>query len=184
MARMPEFTSKEGLPQDQQQIFDAIAESRGRVRLPHSILFNSPEAAGRIAHLGTYLFLGSSLPDIDREIATLTAARESDCEYEWSAHVLAARRAGVREEVIDVIGHCRPLDTLTEDEALIVAYGRELLRSHRVSDETFEAARARFGNLSLTDLTATIGYYVMIACAFNSFGVEAPADRPRLPSRE
>ncbi|MDO8671664.1 MAG: carboxymuconolactone decarboxylase family protein [Dehalococcoidia bacterium] len=182
MGRMPEIKSKEGLCADHERIFDAIVASRGGKMGPlTAVLFNSPEAAGRISYLGEYLYSGSSLPALDREIAVLTAARELDCEYEWSVHVESAPRAGVRQVVIDVIGHRRPLDTLTSDEALIVAYGRELLRDHRVSQQTFRAAKERYGNLGLTDLTATLGYYAMIACAFNAFEIEPQPNRPALP---
>ena len=181
MARVPEVTARESLPEDKRPIFDAIAASRGRVGPPFSLLLNSPEVAGRIAHLGTYLRFETSLSPVDRELAMLTAARECDCEFEWAAHSRIGREAGVREEAIDIVTHRRPLDQLTEREALIVRYGRELLRDHRVSDATFEAARARLGDQGVVDLTATIGYYSMLACALNAFGVEAPPGSPRLP---
>ena len=70
---------------------------------------------------------------------------------------------------------------LTPDEALIVRYGRELFRDHRISDETFVAARQRFGDQGITELTATMGYYGMLACALNAFEVEPAPGTPRLP---
>lgn len=73
------------------------------------------------------------------------------------------------------------LDSLTEDEALIVSYGRELFRDHRISDATFDAAKAKFGDQGVTELTATMGYYGMLACALNAFQVEPPPDAPKLP---
>ena len=74
-----------------------------------------------------------------------------------------------------------PLDALTDDEAVIVSYARELFRSKRVSDATFEAAKARLGDQGVTELTATMGYYGMLACALNAFQVEPAAGAPRLP---
>ncbi|MDO8670753.1 MAG: carboxymuconolactone decarboxylase family protein [Dehalococcoidia bacterium] len=181
MARLPEITSKADLPADKRHIFDAIGESRGTVGFPFSLLLNSPEVAGRIAHLGTYLRFESTLPPIDREIAILIAARESDCEFEWAFHSRLALQTGVAQETIDVIAQRGDLDQLTETEAQLLAYGRELLRNHRVTNDTFEAARAKFGNQGVTELTAILGYYSMLACALNAFEAEAPLGRPRLP---
>ena len=94
-----------------------------------------------------------------------TAAREHDCHYEWSVHVALAREAGVREAAIAPVAHRLPLDELADDGRLVIGYGRELLRGKRVSDGTFGAARERFGVQGVTDLTATLGYYAMLACA-------------------
>jgi hypothetical protein len=57
-------------------------------------------------------------------------------------------------------GHSRWTTTgsaLTAEEALIVEYGRQLFRRHRVTDDTFQAARARFGDQGVTELTALMG---------------------------
>ena len=181
MPRLREFRSKTELPEGKRHIFDSIAESRGRVWFPFSLLLNSPEVAGRAAHLGSYLRFESLLSPAHRELAILTAARESDCEFEWAAHARLGVEAGVRSEAIDVIGRRGPLGALNEEEALIVGYGRELLRDHRVGDATFEAARARYGDQGVTELTAIMGYYMMLACALNAFQAEPPPGWARLP---
>ncbi len=173
MPRITEIRSKSDLPENKQQIFDFIAESRGRVAGPFSLLLNSPEMAQRVAHLGTYLRFESSLSNVQKELAIITTARENDCEFEWAAHTRLARKAGVREEAIEIIASHGPLDSLTDEEAMIVAYGRELLGNHRVSDKTFEAVKSRLGDAGVIELTATMGYYSMLACVLNS--CEAPA---------
>ena len=116
-----------------------------------------------------------------QELAVLIAAREHDCHYEWSVHVALAREAGVSEPVIAAVAHRLPLDKLTDDERLVIRYGRELLRDKRVSDRTFSAARDRFGVRGVTELTATLGYYAMLACALNAFEVEPDEGAERLP---
>ena len=145
------------------------------------MLLHSPEVAGRTAHLGAYIRFESTLPPDLRELAIITTSREFDCEYEWSAHATLAREAGVREEAIQVVANRGQLDSLTVDEAMIVGYGRALFRDHRVSDTTFEAARERLGDQGVTELTATFGYYAMLACTLNTFQVRPPPDTPRLP---
>ena len=174
MARIAPVTERDSLPEDKRPIYDSIAASRGRVGPPFSYLLNSPEVAGRVAHLGAYLRFESLLPPVEREIATLVAAWESKCDLEWAGHKRLGRQAGVREETIEAIAG-EGFAGLPEDEVLIVRYGRELLRTHRVSESTFEAARARFGNQGVLELTAIFGYYAMLASMLNALEVEPPA---------
>ena len=145
------------------------------------MLLNSPEVGGRVGHLGTYLRFEGTLPGADRELAIIATSREFDCDFEWSAHARLARQEGVREEAIEAVAHRGALESLAESEALVVRYCREMFQNHRLSDSTFEAAKARFGVQGVTELTATMGYYAMLACALNSFQVEPPPDAPRLP---
>ena len=181
MPRVPRITERSQVADEHHEIFDSITSSRGRVSGPFSVLLNSPEVAGRAAHLGAYIRFDSTLPDDKRELAIITAAREFDCDYEWSAHSGLAQRAGVRDEAIQVVANRESVDSLTSDEATIISYGRELFQDHRVSDATFNAAKEMLGEQGVTELTATMGYYGMLACALNAFEVEPAPDAPRLP---
>ena len=181
MPRITQITDRSQVDADNHHIFDAIATSRGRVSGPFSVLLNSPEVAGRAAHLGAYIRFESTLTPSQRELAIITTAREFDCAFEWAAHATLARDAGVREAAIQAIANGGDLGELTDDEALIVGYGREILRNHRVSDDTFAAAKAQFGEQGITELTATFGYYGMLACALNAFEVQPSPDMPQLP---
>ena len=181
MARITQITERNQVDSEKQHIFDSIATSRGRVSGPFSVLLNSPEVAGRAAHLGSYIRFESTLTPGQRELAIITTAREFDCAFEWAAHATLAKEAGVRESAVETIANNGELSNLTEDEALIVAYGREILREHRVSDGTFAAAKAQFGEQGVTELTATIGYYGMLACALNAFEVRPSEEMPQLP---
>ncbi len=54
-----------------------------------------------------------------------------------------------------------------------------MIHSHRVSEPTFQAIYARFGERGMVELTATVGYYAMVACTLNTFDVytfTAPED--------
>lgn len=181
MTRLTRITERSQVADEHGDIFDSITSSRGRVSGPFSVLLNSPEVAGRAAHLGAYIRFESTLSDEKRELAIITAAREFDCDYEWSAHAGLARDAGVRDEAIEVVANRSQVDRLSSEEATIINYGRELFQDHRVSDATFDAAKAMFGEQGVTELTATMGYYGMLACALNAFQVEPSPGAPRLP---
>lgn len=173
MTRIPEVLKREDLPPDQRPLFDEVVASRGgRIPGPLRILLHSPELARRVAHAGSYVRFESTLPKDVSELAILVTTRELDCDYAWSAHQSLARKAGVRTEAIASIRDRKAPKGLTQDEAVVVRYVKELLRNHRVSDATFEEALEKFGVQKLTDLTATVGYYSMMACVLNAFEVE------------
>ena len=181
MARLPEQTEREEIPEEKRHIFDDIESSRGRVEAPFSLLLNSPDVAGLSAQLGAYIRFDSTLPPATRELAILSAAREFDCNFEWAHHAPLAIEAGVRQEAIDVVANDHPLDTLTAHETIIVRYCRELFREHHVSEEAYRTARARLGDRGLIELTATMGYFAMMACTINALEVDPPPGMPVLP---
>jgi 4-carboxymuconolactone decarboxylase len=171
MARIPLIENKNDLSSEFHPLYDAIAQTRGRVQGPFAALLHSPPVAERTAHLGTYIRFESAL---DRKVVELTAlatARELECKHEWAAHVAHAQRAGISLETIRAIHERRPPDVLASEEAELVRYVRELVHSHRVSEPTFQALQSRLGIKGFVELTATIGYY-----AFDIAHVSPPED--------
>jgi 4-carboxymuconolactone decarboxylase len=113
------------------------------------------------------------------ELAALVASRELECKHEWAAHVGHAEKAGIALKTIRLIHQRKGPEEFSFEDAQIVSYVQELLRSHRVSEATFQALYARLGELGLVELTATVGYYAMLACTLNAFDVatvSAPED--------
>lgn len=180
MARLP-TVQKEELSSQHQPIYDAIAQSRGRVQGPFTVLLHSPEVAGRVAHLGAYIRFESVLPAAVRSLAALTVARELDCQYEWTANLERAHEFGVRKEATAALRDRTAPKGLTQEETLVVGYVQQLLRSHRLSEATYREALARFGVQGLVELTATVGYYAMIAYPLNAFEVDPMPGVPLLP---
>ena len=181
MTRIPQITQRHEVPAEAHAIFDAITASRGNVRGPFSVLMHSPEIAGRLAHLGTFVRFESSLPPLVRELAAATAARECECAYEWATHVISAREVGTSDATIDAIRRQAPLDGLALPEQNVVRYARELVRDHRVSEASFAPMHELLGDRGIAELTATIGYYVMLACVLNAFEVPAAPGGDPLP---
>lgn len=166
--RIEPIGRREDLAPAQQAVWDRIARSRGKVAGPFAVLLHSPEMAERVAALGAYIRFESGMEPPLRELAILAVARQFDCRYEWAAHVPEARKAGVRAETIAAVRERAP-QRLSDDEALVVRYVDALLGSRRVDDAAFVALRKRFGTAQLVELTATIGYYAMLACTLNAF---------------
>jgi 4-carboxymuconolactone decarboxylase len=68
-------------------------------------------------------------------------------------------------------------EDFTFEDAQIVSFVREVLRAHRVNQTTFQALYGRLGERGLVELTATVGYYAMLACTLNAFDI-ATASAP------
>lgn len=181
MSRVVQIVDKDQIDEEYHGIFDSITSSRGTISGPFSVLLHSPEIAGRAAHLGEYVRFKSGLSDDEREIAILTAARELDCRYEWGAHEPIARASGVSDSTISTIALRGNISNIVTSDEIIISYVRQLIGDHRVSPKLFNRALNLLGLTGLTELTATAGYYVMLACALNAFDVEPTHDMPVLP---
>ncbi len=182
MPRLENHTNRDAVPDALRDAFDAVAAERnGAVSGPYGVLLHSPEVALRGARLGNYVRFHSELSPVDREIAIITAAREFDARVQWAGHVRLGREAGVREEVIDAVGRRADLDALSEEEAQVVRYVRELLGTNRVSASTFESLHERLGDRGIVDLTGLVGYYAFVAYTLNAFEIEPAEGAPQLP---
>jgi 4-carboxymuconolactone decarboxylase len=179
MARIATIDKKEDLAPEHQSVYDAIAQSRGAVGGPWRALLHSPQLAQRTMHLGSHVRFESSLDRRLLELAALVAARELECKHEWAAHIGHAEKAGIPMETVRAIHDQRGAEHFTADDAQVVSFVREILRSHRVSEATFQALYGRLGEKRFVELAATVGYYAMLACTLNTFDVftaTAPKD--------
>lgn len=171
MARIATIDKKEDLKAEDQKVYDAIAQSRGAVGGPWRALLHSPEMAQRTMHLGSYVRFESSLDHKVIEFAALVAARELDCKHEWAAHVGHGQKAGIAMETIRAVYQKKGVETFATEDAQLVSFVREMIHQHRVSEPTFQAIHARFGDKGMVELSATVGYYAMLACTLNTFDV-------------
>lgn len=183
MARVPEIRNREDIAPVYRELFDELASSRGgQPSGPFRVLLHSPEPALRAARLGAYFRFEHSLPEKVASLAAITVGRETDCVYEFTVQEAGARNNGVRPEAIDAIKYRRAPEGLVDDELLVWTFTTELLRNHRVSEATWEAAVERFGMKPLTDLIGAIGYFAYIAVAMNAFEVDTRPERePTIP---
>ncbi len=172
MARLSSITRKDQVAAKDQAVFDSIVASRGSVQGPFTMFLNSPELAGRVAHLGAYIRFEGSLDMRVRVLAAMTVAREFEAIYVWGAQAGGARRQGVPEATIAAIreNHSRGI---APEDAEIVEFTRQLLRRHRVDDATASRLRARFGDDGFIQLTTAIGYYSLLAMTVNACELEA-----------
>ena len=176
MARIPLVTRDQVADKDK-PAYDAFMQARaGRPNVgPYTLLLHMPEMAQRLEALRTHLRDEASLPQKLQELVMISVAREMSCAFIWYAHAAAARKAGVRDDVVDSIRERRAPTGLEPEEQTVVDFTRELLQDRRVSRPTFDAATARFGQRGTMTLTNLIACYAVLAYNMNTYELEAPS---------
>jgi len=134
---------------------------------PFVPLLRSPDLLERMARVGEYLRFDSALDSRIRELATCVAARHVSNQFEWTMHAPLAIKAGVAPEAIEALRQGATPHALAPDEHDAVDFVRELLATHGVSDLTYRAALARWGERGIVELTALVGYFVTVSWLMN-----------------
>jgi len=181
MPRVAPIIGKSDVPAAHHAVVDAVVNVFGNVRGPFSMLLHSPKLAERVLPLVTFFRDESIVEPTLRSVAILTAVREREAAYVWAAQVGAARRNGVREEVIDLIRAKGDPGQLSADEREIVTYTRQLMRENRIDQAVFDALAKRKSVQLLVELTAAANYFALLSGIVNAFEVAAPPDGDTLP---
>jgi len=180
MPRIKPITNKSELPAEHHAAADAVVKVFGQIRGPFSVLLHSPKLAAQLIPLVPFIHHECIVEARLRSVAILAATREYEAAYVWAAQVAAARRNGVREDLIDLIRAKGDPGKLPTEEREIVTYARQLQRTNRVDQATFDALRNRHGVQWLVELTAVLGYFAMVSGVANAFEVAAPPDGDKL----
>jgi 4-carboxymuconolactone decarboxylase len=194
-ARLP-TVSRDALSPDDQQRFDVVVNPDSRyatgLRGPIGMWMYSPKMAEHMFPASTYLRFGADGQRDQRltELAIVTTASELGSQYVWTAHEPAARRAGLEDEIIELLRFRRPLASpdampgLGEREHTIVRIARELVNAPKVSAEAFATARDLFGDTGVMDLAGLVGFYTTINYTVKTFDVQrTPGSLLLLPAR-
>ena len=124
------------------------------------------------------------MPARHRHLLTMIVARELDCQFEFTAHAVLARKNGVPDEAIAALGRGEIPTGLPETETALVAFVRQLVIDHKVDDPTFAGLRDRIGLRGLTEVVGAVGYFSLAGHALNAFNVEVREEQlPELPPR-
>ena len=180
MARVEQITEKAQLAPEWHPLYDRIAQARGRVGGPYSILLHSPGVADKVDALSAALRAESQLSAEQFVLVALSVARTKDCLFVWSVQAPNARRAGVADEVISAIRD-RTDGSLSQDQADIVSYAQQVVSANRVDPAVFERLTRAHGTRWLVELTVTAGHFGLISGINNAFDVPPSLGGDALP---
>ncbi len=172
------------MTREQRRVFDDItAGPRGNAVVgPFNAWLRSPETGDRLQRVGAHLRFNSSIPTALNEFAILITARELSAQFEWYAHHRMAMDAGFPAAIAEDLRHGRRPAGMDDDQRAIYEFCTELHRNRFVSDATFAAVKARFGEQGVVDLIAVSGYYVTVSMTLNVAEVGLPPGvEPPLP---
>jgi len=119
-------------------------------------------------------------------LSVLVTAREHDQQYDWTQNELAANRDGLAATTIEIVRLRKPLTGLTgltDKEAAIIRFGRELFGKHYVTAETYARAKQVFGQRDLSDFVVNVmAPHAREAALLTSFDQQLPeGQEPLLP---
>jgi len=183
MPRLPIPSDTDAFSEETRAAVRHIRETRKSMPPPSTYLTYAGKAGALLSDLVEHLRYHTTLTAAESELAICLAARVANADYIWNAHVRLGLEAGTREEAIRVVDMHAPVDGLTADEALIIRFGRELLEAQKVSDATFAAVRARWGEKGLMEMTAVMSVYMMNAAILRVMDHRAAPDARHLTPR-
>lgn len=173
--RLP-ILERNAMNEAQRAAADAIISGpRKAIFGPFVPLLQAPVLMERIGKTGEALRFHGTLPDSIRELAICVVARETGNQFEWQTHVPLAIKAGVPSEAIDSLTAGRRPRGLPVNEACAVDFVSELMLRHGVSDETYGEAISCFGAPGTVELTALVGYFVMVCWVMNVARTPGPS---------
>ena len=156
------------LSADQQKMATMLATPPRNSRInggPFNAYARSPALGVLLLQVSDFVRFNSSLPPRLSELAIMITARQWSQLYEWRAHYPLAIKGGLDRQILVDLGAGNRPQGMKEDEAALYDFCMEMYRDKNVSDATFKAALAKFGERGIMDLIGIIGYYDLVSMA-------------------
>lgn len=165
--RLP-IPERSTMTEAQQAAADAIINGpRKAIFGPFVPLLQTPLLMERIGKIGEALRFEGSLPDRIRELSICAVARETGNQFEWQTHAPLAIKAGAAPATIEALAAGKRPRNLSAEEETALDFVNELMLRHGVSDPTYTEAIHCFGEAGTVELTALVGYFVMVCWVMN-----------------
>jgi len=153
----------------QQEAADELVNGpRGGVYGPFRPLLHRPPLLRAVAKVGETLRYEGTLDAALREWGICVVARELGNVFEWQMHRPLAAKAGVPERALAALeaGTSLPPD-IRNDLAVARLVIEEMLRRHRITDATYDSAKAIWEPPALVELLTLTGYFAMVSWLMN-----------------
>jgi len=174
---------RQDLDADGQKIFDSLAgpNNKGPLRGILGLGIYDPKLAEALHLLHDSVTKYGTLGNRVDELAILVATREEQMSLnEWYGHEAAALKAGLDQSIIDVVKFGKEPTGLDAKDALVIRFGREWFREHRVGPDTFAKTVEAFGQRGTVELIGVMGDYAMVGMMLQAVDQQLPG-RPALP---
>ena len=178
-ARVPYLVRKDAAP-DSKRLWDTFVRNSNSPTdtLRGPLAFSSYNAPVGIALLDLHdgaVGKSSSLDAHVRELAILVACRATNYSFEFNGHEAAAVKAGVDQKVIDIVRTNGALTGISDADAAVIRFGREILNDRKVSSATFAKVKQLYGDKGAMDLVAVMSTYAV--SGFYAIAVDEHVDK-------
>lgn len=172
--RMPPLSDEEMTFSQKQAAKELASGPRKCIFGPFSILLRSPELLTRTQLLGEYLRFHGALPQRLREMTMLIVGKAWNQPYIWYIHEPIAIKSGLQVDIINAIAQDTHPRNMTESEVAVYDFSMQLLKKHKVNNETYLKNKKLFGEKGIVELTAINGYFSMLAMMLNVSNTPIP----------
>jgi len=133
-----------------------------------------PIYAEKYVEAGQWLDKEGNLGPRYTQLAMSLGAREMGAGgyREWFIHAKLARDAGVSEDVLEVIRGQKDTKGLSEKDAILIRFGREMVRGPKVSSKTFADAERLFGRRGTLAISFQVARYAGLALGGRAYDVQ------------
>jgi 4-carboxymuconolactone decarboxylase len=114
----------------------------------------------------------STLRPREKELIILRVAVLCQNGYEWAHHVIFALNAGLTEDEVEHIRDGANWPGWSRTDAALLTTTDELIENRVISNSTWELLVQRWSREQLIDIVFTVGQYVLLSMALNSFRVQ------------
>jgi 4-carboxymuconolactone decarboxylase len=180
-ARLP-YLQRGNLNERGQKIYDTLPgrSPEGVLRGPLAFAAYNPAVAHALHELHDAAVMEGTLDAHVRELAILVACRETNYSLEWNTHSALGARAGLDAKLIDLVRNNGALTGVDEKDALVIRFGRQMLRDKKVDSATFAKAVELFGRRGTMDMVAVMNTYAVSGYFAIAVDEHMPAGQPDL----
>lgn len=157
------YVNKEQASPDVREQLERMEASGAKILNIYKTVANSRAGVRNFFGLGASLLTRAQLDPRLRELAILRVARLTGSEYEWSQHYPMALERGVTPEQAKGITKWQTVPEFDDRDRAVLQYIDEVAQKVKVEDETFERLRQHLDEISIVELTLSIGYWGMVA---------------------
>ena len=185
-ARLP-YLQRKDTDESAKRLFDIFVRNSNaptdELRGPLAFAsYNAPVATALLDLHDGAVGKSSSLDAHVRELAILVACRATNYNFEFNGHEPSAVRAGVDQKVIDVVRTNGALTGISDADAAVIRFGREMLNDRKVSSATFAKAKELYGAKGTMDLVAVMSTYAVSGFYAIAVDEHPAAGQPTLPA--
>ncbi len=150
------------------------ARADGALVGPFPAMLEFPQFGAAAWGVFTALAAHSTLPKPAHEVVILVVGARLRSRYELYSHETVAGQAGLSAAKIATIAAGERPSDLTAEEAAAYDVASLLSRGGQLSESTYRAALAAFGEAGVAELVYLAGCYAMISMLLNAYDVPVP----------